>query len=160
MGYILVVMCVFSLATGDELSPMPVSTLQGRQLYLSGNPFDLYDVPRASANDSSPPEDEVIYDYPLDLDLGDMEIYDYPPDASELLPSEEPKEDTPHGSSSNRDSGSTVSNEYPSDSPHAHTPISSAGSSSNRQSTAGSLGSMEDMTWVSEHVSALVLQLF
>ena len=67
------------------VSPMSVTSAQGHQFYMSGNPFDLYDVPRsAAANDSSPPEDEVIYDYPLDLDLGDMEIYDYPPDASEL----------------------------------------------------------------------------
>lgn len=56
---------------------------QGRQFYMSGNPFDIYDVPRSSANDPVP-EDEVIYDYPLDLDLGDMEIYDYPPDVSGL----------------------------------------------------------------------------
>ena len=66
------------------MSPMAVTSAQGHQFYMSGNPFDLYDVPRSAANDSSPPEDEVIYDYPLDLDLGDMEIYDYPPDASEL----------------------------------------------------------------------------
>ena len=74
-------------------------------------------------------------------------------------PEEARKNDTPPAgsSSSNRDSGSTVSNEYPTiESPHAHTPasgdgtISSVGSSSNRQSTAGSLGSLEDVTLVSD----------
>lgn len=49
------------------------------EFQLTGNPFDLYDVPRSAYLD-----DETIYDYPLDLDLDDMEIYDYPPDASEL----------------------------------------------------------------------------
>lgn len=47
---------------------------------MTGNPFDIYDVPRSTID----PDDETIYDYPLDFDLGDMEIYDYPPDASEL----------------------------------------------------------------------------
>ena len=48
---------------------------------MTGNPFDLYDVPRASLQYL---DDETIYDYPLDLDIDDMEIYDYPPDATEL----------------------------------------------------------------------------
>lgn len=46
------------------------------ELDYSSNPFDLYDIPRQVS-----PTD-AIYDYPLDLELDDMEIYDYPPDVS------------------------------------------------------------------------------
>ncbi len=53
---------------------------QGMDIQMTGNPFDIYDVPRSNPS----PEDDTIYDYPLDFDLGDMEIYDYPPDAAQL----------------------------------------------------------------------------
>ena len=60
---------------------LPLSlSFSGADFRLSGNPFDIYDVPRSTID----PDLETIYDYPLDLDIGDMEIYDYPPDASEL----------------------------------------------------------------------------
>ena len=60
---------------------LPLSlSFSGTDFRLSGNPFDIYDVPRSTID----PDLETIYDYPLDLDIGDMEIYDYPPDASEL----------------------------------------------------------------------------
>lgn len=45
---------------------------------LGSNPLDIYDYPRVSIS----PDEEGIYDDPLDI--MDMEIYDYPPDASEL----------------------------------------------------------------------------
>lgn len=71
MYFILSVSLFFSPAEGG-------SSMIGDYRF-SGNPFDIYDVPR-----SIDPDIETIYDYPLDLDIGDMEIYDYPPDASEL----------------------------------------------------------------------------
>lgn len=43
------------------------------------NPFELYDVPRPT---SMSPDEEGIYDDPLDI--VDLEIYDYPPDAMEF----------------------------------------------------------------------------
>ena len=43
------------------------------------NPFDLYDVPR-SVLQYNLADEEGIYDEPPDI--GDLEIYDYPPDAS------------------------------------------------------------------------------
>ena len=49
------------------------------QFYTSDNPFDIYDVPRPI---SMSPDEEGIYDDPFDV--GDMEIYDYPPDVMEL----------------------------------------------------------------------------
>lgn len=45
---------------------------------IDGDTLDLYDYPRVSMS----PDEEGIYDDPLDI--VDMEIYDYPPDASEL----------------------------------------------------------------------------
>ena len=48
------------------------------QYLLGVNPLDIYDFPRASMS----PDEEGIYDDPLDI--VDMEIYDYPPDANEL----------------------------------------------------------------------------
>ena len=63
--------------------PQTVVGENGVEFHMSGNPFDLYDIPR-SALDPSPDDDATIYDYPLDFDLDDMEIYDYPPDAAEL----------------------------------------------------------------------------
>lgn len=48
------------------------------QYLLGANPLDIYDYPRVSLS----PDDDGIYDDPLDI--VDMEIYDYPPDASEL----------------------------------------------------------------------------
>ena len=54
--------------------------IHGSELHMTGNPFDIYDVPRTNQS----PDDDAIYDYPLDFDLGDMEIYDYPPDAALL----------------------------------------------------------------------------
>lgn len=48
------------------------------QFLIDGNPLDIYDYPRVSIS----PDEEGIYDDPLDI--VDMEIYDYPPDASEL----------------------------------------------------------------------------
>ena len=63
--------------------PQTVVGENGVEFHMSGNPFDLYDIPR-SALDPSLDDDATIYDYPLDFDLDDMEIYDYPPDAAEL----------------------------------------------------------------------------
>ena len=54
------------------------STSEDASYLLGGNPLDLYDYPRVSIS----PDEEGIYDDPLDI--VDMEIYDYPPDASEL----------------------------------------------------------------------------
>lgn len=54
------------------------STSEDTNYLLGGNPLDLYDYPRVSIS----PDEEGIYDDPLDI--VDMEIYDYPPDASEL----------------------------------------------------------------------------
>lgn len=48
------------------------------QYLLGENPLNIYSYPRSSMS----PEEEGIYDHPLDII--DMEIYDYPPDASEL----------------------------------------------------------------------------
>ena len=45
---------------------------------IDGDTIDLYDYPRVSMS----PDEEGIYDDPLDI--VDMEIYDYPPDASDL----------------------------------------------------------------------------
>ena len=45
------------------------------------NPFDIYDIPRASISPDMEDE-EGIYDVPLDI--LDFEIYDYPPDVMEL----------------------------------------------------------------------------
>lgn len=60
-------------AAGTPPDPLPRSV----------NPFDLYDIPRPT---SMSPDEEGIYDDPLDI--VDLEIYDYPPDAMEfgLLP--------------------------------------------------------------------------
>ena len=55
---------------------------QGMEFQMTGNPFDIYDVPRSTMDPSY--DDDTIYDYPLDFDLEDMEIYDYPPDAAQL----------------------------------------------------------------------------
>ncbi len=52
------------------------------EFHMSGSPFDIYDVPRSTMGHS--PDDDTIYDYPMDFDLDDMEIYDYPPDAAQL----------------------------------------------------------------------------
>lgn len=54
------------------------SAMEDMQYLLGGNPLDIYDYPRVSIS----PDEEGIYDDPLDII--DMEIYDYPPDASEL----------------------------------------------------------------------------
>lgn len=54
------------------------TTEEDAQYLLGGNPLDIYDYPRVSIS----PDEEGIYDDPLDI--VDMEIYDYPPDASEL----------------------------------------------------------------------------
>ena len=66
-------------AIDSGLYSVPHSLLaaQHPQPYLSGNPYDLYDVPRPMS--MSPDEGEAIYDDPFDII--DMEIYDYPPDA-------------------------------------------------------------------------------
>lgn len=64
------------------LCSIAVDLLNIEGVEFTGNPFDLYDVPRLAQAPS--PEDDAIYDDPLDLDLEDMEIYDYPPDAVEL----------------------------------------------------------------------------
>lgn len=65
-------------AEGGGTNPQTVVSQEGVEFHMTGNPFDLYDVPRSTL------EDDTIYDYPLDFDLGDMEIYDYPPDAAQL----------------------------------------------------------------------------
>lgn len=54
------------------------TTAEDAQYLFGGNPLDIYDYPRVSIS----PDEEGIYDDPLDI--VDMEIYDYPPDASEL----------------------------------------------------------------------------
>ena len=53
-------------------------TQEGQQFFIDGNPLDIYNYPRVSIS----PDEEGIYDDPLDI--VDMEIYDYPPDASDL----------------------------------------------------------------------------
>lgn len=68
---------LFLVADGSNPSQTIVSQ-QGGEFQMTGNPFDLYDVPRSTM------EDDAIYDYPLDFELDDMEIYDYPPDAAQL----------------------------------------------------------------------------
>ena len=72
---------LFQLSQPEETGPQSFITSQGLQYYTSGNPFDTYAVPRPSVSPIDPDE-EGIYDDPLDL--MDMEIYDYPPDALEL----------------------------------------------------------------------------
>uniref|UniRef100_A0A1X7VQ01 PH domain-containing protein n=1 Tax=Amphimedon queenslandica TaxID=400682 RepID=A0A1X7VQ01_AMPQE len=100
---------------------------------FSGNPFDIYDVPRSTVD----PDIETIYDYPLDLDIGDMEIYDYPPDASELGILEE---------SGSQDSGPLRESESDSSS-NPHTPASGEGTSSTGSNRQSLLGSVEDMAF-------------
>ncbi len=59
----------------------------------TGNVSDIYDVPRASVS----PDEEGIYDDPYDI--LDMEIYDYPPDVTDLYRFlEESSLDTPEHS--------------------------------------------------------------
>ncbi len=59
----------------------------------AGNVSDIYDVPRASIS----PDEEGIYDDPYDI--LDMEIYDYPPDVTDLYRFlEESSLDTPEHS--------------------------------------------------------------
>ena len=67
--------------TGEGVHQTVVGA-DGMEFRMTGNPFDIYDVPRSAMDPS--PEDDTIYDYPLDFDLDDMEIYDYPPDAAQL----------------------------------------------------------------------------
>jgi hypothetical protein len=119
-----------------------ILTSNGMEFHLSGNPFDLYDVPRSAMGGSyiDDDDDEGIYDYPLDLDLGDMEIYDYPPDASELGILEETASQSSSGIL--RESGSDNSSNTP---PSGDGTVSSAGS--NRQSHVESIGSIEDITY-------------
>lgn len=62
-----------------EDAPPALFSVQGMQFYTTGNPFDLYDVPRPT---SMSPDEEGIYDDPFDII--DMEIYDYPPDVGDL----------------------------------------------------------------------------
>lgn len=69
------------------------------QYLLGSNPLDIYDYPRVSVS----PDEEGIYDDPLDII--DMEIYDYPPDASELGLEDSTSEST-------RSSTATMSGEF------------------------------------------------
>ena len=91
-----------SLMQSDD-SRMPTSE-DDPQYLLGANPFDIYDYPRVSMS----PDEEGIYDDPLDI--VDMEIYDYPPDASELGLEDVNLNMLPESS---RTSMSTVSGEYP-----------------------------------------------
>lgn len=84
--------------------PQSVVATQGMQSYNTGNAFDIYDVPRHT---SISPDEEAIYDDPYDI--MDMEIYDYPPDATELLLWEDSGLDT---TDSARNSTITMSSEY------------------------------------------------
>ena len=54
------------------------SACQDESQSLLQETFNIYNFPRASIS----PDEEGIYDDPLDI--MDMEIYDYPPDAAEL----------------------------------------------------------------------------
>ena len=85
-------------------APHSVVATQGMQSYNTGNTFDIYDVPRHT---SISPDEEAIYDDPYDI--MDMEIYDYPPDATELLLWEDSGLDT---TDSARNSTITMSSEY------------------------------------------------
>jgi hypothetical protein len=55
-----------------------VDDAENAQYILGSNPVDIYDYPRVSLS----PDEEGIYDDPFDI--VDMEIYDYPPDASQI----------------------------------------------------------------------------
>ena len=77
-----------------------VPSEEDAQYLLGTNPLDIYDYPRVSIS----PDEEGIYDDPLDII--DMEIYDYPPDASEL------GIEDPFASESARSSTATVSGEF------------------------------------------------
>ena len=68
------------------------------------NPFDIYDIPRASISPDLEDE-EGIYDVPLDI--LDFEIYDYPPDVMELG-----LDPLDSGLDSTRNSTITVSSEF------------------------------------------------
>ena len=73
-----------AIDSGVYSVPHSILTAHNPQPYLSGNPYDLYDVPRPLS--MSPDEGEAIYDDPFDII--DMEIYDYPPDAIEAYNAE------------------------------------------------------------------------
>ena len=62
----------------DSLDDSRSSAHEDSQYLIGGNPLDIYDYPRVSIS----PDEEGIYDDPLDI--VDMEIYDYPPDAGDL----------------------------------------------------------------------------
>ncbi len=66
----------------EDPVPHTILAAHGQQFHIGGNPFDTYAVPRPIS--MSPDEDEEgIYDNPFDV-VEDMEIYDYPPDVSDL----------------------------------------------------------------------------
>ena len=94
----------------SEGTPHSVLSTNGSLFYMSGNPFDIYDVPRPIS--ISPDQDEEgIYDDPLDI--WDMEIYDYPPDVANLG-LEEPPPPPPHAGDSARNSTISLISEVPS----------------------------------------------
>lgn len=62
----------------QSLDDTRLPAVEDAQYLLGSSPLDIYDYPRVSIS----PDEEGIYDDPLDII--DMEIYDYPPDASEL----------------------------------------------------------------------------
>ena len=86
-----------------EEAPHLLVATQGMQSFATGNTFDIYDVPRHT---SISPDEEAIYDDPYDI--MDMEIYDYPPDATELLWEDSGLDTT----DSARNSTITMSSEY------------------------------------------------
>ena len=90
-----------ALMTEEE--PHSAVPVQGMQYYPTSHPFDIYDVPRHL---SISPDEEAIYDDPFDV-MG-MEIYDYPPDVSDL-PWDDSGFDT---TESARNSTVTLSSEY------------------------------------------------
>lgn len=86
-----------------EDSKSPSLDGEGNTQYLLGtNPLDIYDYPRASMS----PDEEGIYDDPLDII--DMEIYDYPPDANDII-----GENLESNPNTTRNSTVTMSSEYP-----------------------------------------------
>ncbi len=70
---------IYNVPRSLMLQPMDDEYMErkGSQNVFEGNPLDIYNYPRSSMS----PDEEGIYDDPLDII--DMEIYDYPPDAME-----------------------------------------------------------------------------